>query len=111
MELQLKRNELIEWLKTVAGATVLSISLAGQLAELQTNISSPYRLATALEQKVDFLDDGPYLVKYEQAQGDDEQAPPYTKFAMAVAFKAELAKHPGKFLGGLRRVNCRSIWI
>ncbi|WP_143068463.1 hypothetical protein [Azotobacter beijerinckii] len=100
MELQLKRNELIAWLKTVAGATVLSISLAGQLAELQTNISSPYRLATALEQKVDFLDDGPYLVKYEQAQDDDEQALPYTTFAMAMTFKAELANHPGKFVGG-----------
>jgi len=100
VELQLKRNELIAWLKATAGATVLSISLAGQLAELQTNISSPYRLATALEQKVDFLDDGPYLVKYEQAQGDYEQALPYTTFAMAMTFKAELANHPGKFVGG-----------
>lgn len=100
MELQLKRNELISWLRTVAGATILSISLVGQLAELKTNMSSPYRLAAALEQNVDFLGDGPYLVKYEQTQGDDEQDLPYTKFAMAMTFKVELVNHPGQFVGG-----------
>jgi len=100
VELQLKRNELITWLKGAAGATILSISLAGQLAELQTNISSPYRLATALEQKVEFLNDGPYLVKYDQAQGNDEQDISYTTFAMAMTLKAELANHRGKFVGG-----------
>jgi len=100
VELQLQKNELIAWLKTLAGATILSISLVGQFAELKTNISSPSRLAMAFEQKVDFLDDGPYLVKYDQNQGSDEQDPPYTTFAMAMTFKAQLANHPGKLIGG-----------
>lgn len=100
VELQLQKNELITWLKTLAGATILSISLIGQFAELQTNISSPNRLAMAFEQKVDFLDDGPYLVKYEQSQDNDEQEPPYTTFAIAMTFKAGLANHLGKFIGG-----------
>ena len=100
MELQLQKNELIAWLKTLAGATILSISLVGHFAELQTNISSPGRLAMAFEQKAGFLDDGPYLVKYDQIKDNDEQDLPYTTFAMAITFKAQVANHPGKFIGG-----------
>ena len=102
MELQFNKNELIAWLRTIAGATILSVSLIGQMAKLETNITSPIKLAAAFEQKVDFLDEGPYLVKYEakQPQSHDDEDLPYSTFAMAITFRAELSNHPGRFIGG-----------
>lgn len=104
MEIKLSKEELIKWLKTVAGATLLSVSLAGQLDTLKTNISSPTVLANALEQESGFLGNGPYLIQYNEPPEDEHQELPYTTFALAITFKAELAQEPGKYIGGYDQI-------
>jgi hypothetical protein len=104
VEVQLSKDELIKWLKTVAGATLLSVSLAGQLDTIKTNISSPTVLANALEQESGFLGNGPYLVQYHEPHKDQHQNIPFTTFALAITFKAELAQEPGKYIGGYDRI-------
>ena len=100
MQVELNKLELISWLKAIAGVTIASISLVDQVDKLWTSITSPVKLAKAFEQRVDFLDDGPYLVKYEPTKNSNDQDIHYTSFAMAMTFKAELARHPGIYVGG-----------
>lgn len=99
MQVELPKSELISWLKALGGAAIISLSLSSQLSKLETNITSPIRLAYALEQRVDFLDEGPYVVQYESSSNNDQDLP-YKSFAMAITFQAELAKHPGRKIGG-----------
>ncbi|WP_138436721.1 hypothetical protein [Marinobacter shengliensis] len=102
MDQQLKRHELVEWLRSIAGATILSVSLVGQVADLETNITDPLKLARALEQRVEFLGEGPYLVQYSPGpdQSGSDPSLPYTSFAMAGTLKAEFNHHPGSYVGG-----------
>ena len=100
MQVELNKPELISWLKSIAGVTIVSISLVAQVDTLRTSITSPAKLARAFEEEVKFLDNGPYLVKYEPTENDNDQDIPYTPFAMAITFKAALARHPGMYVGG-----------
>lgn len=103
MRVELTKSELISWLKAIGGAAIISLSLSSQLGKIETNITSPIRLAHALEQGVDFWDEGPYLVQYESDSNNDQDVP-YKSFAMAITFKAELAKHPGRKIGGYEQL-------
>jgi len=99
---RLEKDELAQWLKTIAGSTILSISLVGQVADLETNITDPLKLSGALSQDVGFLETGPYLVEYvpSTSEEDTEQDLAYESFAMAITLKAQLKNRPGKFFGG-----------
>ncbi|OZY85707.1 hypothetical protein CBP51_01240 [Cellvibrio mixtus] len=91
MEITLNKNEMIGWLKKASAITILSISLAGSLAELRTNITSPIKMASALTQNVEFLGDGPYLIKYEPSSSDEEKELVYSTFAVAFTLQVKLA--------------------
>ena len=99
---KLRRKQMVEWLKKAVGVTVVSLSLAGQVTELETNMKDPLKLAGALEQDVNFLEDGPYIIDYTQSNSDIEiqDEVPYNSFAMAITLKAELNHHRGTFIGG-----------
>lgn len=105
MKRRLEKEEMAKWLKTIAGSTVLSISLVGQIADLETNITDPLKLAGALSQDVDFLEEGPYLLEYAPHDAEDEAGHnlAYTSFAMAVTLKAQLRNRPRKIF---RRLRC-----
>jgi len=102
MEQQLKKNELAQWLYGITGATILSVSLIGHVGELKTNITDPFKLASALEQPAPFFSEGPYLVEYHPSsdQNGTDQTPSYAHFAMAITSKAEFNHHRGSYLGG-----------
>lgn len=102
MKKQLKKNELSQWLRSMVGATILSVSLVGHVGHLKTNITDPLILASALEKPIPFFSEGPYLVEYHSssAQSGTDQTSSYAHFAMAVTTKAESNNHNGNYLGG-----------
>ncbi|WP_290654092.1 hypothetical protein [Idiomarina sp.] len=104
MEVKLNKEELITWLRTISGATLLSVSIVGQLDTLETNITVPSILASSLEQDSGFLGSGPYLVKYKLTPEEQHQDLSYETFATAVTFKVELKREPGKYIGGYNRI-------
>ncbi|MBX7020839.1 hypothetical protein EX238_21605 [Providencia rettgeri] len=96
---RLSKSDLIPWLKSLVGATILSISIVGQTVELESNITSPIKLAATLAQKQEWLTDGPYVIEYAESNVENAEDFEYSAVAIAWISQANL-KTTKKPVGG-----------
>lgn len=91
MKKNFSRNELLEWLRTAANITFITISLSNNVSSVIANVSSPSFVAKSMEQMPYAFPEGQYVVEYEDIESTDEQDKlPYTKTIFAMGFDANL---------------------
>lgn len=93
------KKKLVTWLKGLTGVAILSISLINQIDELKTNITSPIKLAMAIEEQTLPFPDGPYVVAYQKTDDEPKQEIPYTSFAIGLTIHAKLTHGKELFIG------------
>jgi hypothetical protein len=91
MKRNFNRNELLEWLRTAANITLLTISLSNNVSSVISNVSSPGFVAKSMEQTPYAFPEGQYVVDYEDIESTDEQDKlPYTNTVFAMVFDASI---------------------
>ena len=98
------KSELIPWLKSMAGAVILSISIGGQAITVESNITSPVQLATTIAQSHEWLADGPYVVAFDESDKSNDDEVPYTSIAIAFTSQASFTRTGESPIGGYRHL-------
>lgn len=101
MKMEVQKSELAKVLREIAMAGFIVVGMANPIMELATNIRSPYQIANAVEQRYDYLGEGPYVVQYQapDEDGDDNDQDLIIK-NYAIAFTVLFKLTNGPISGG-----------
>ena len=94
------KTSLKAWLASAAGVALTSISLMGDIQDLEFQFSHPKQLLTVMEGAPNYFPEGEYLVKFKNSDSLGHDSLEYSKMAMVVAFEAQMARH-NILIGGL----------
>lgn len=94
------KKSLRDWLVSASGIALTSISLMGNVQDLEFQFSHPNQLLTVMEGAPEYFPEGEYLVTFKNSDSLDHDSLDYSKMSMVVAFEAKMARH-NTLIGGL----------
>ncbi|GLH47625.1 hypothetical protein [Pseudomonas lactis] len=102
MKVRVETEDLVSYLKGLAAASMLVVSMSGPVFEIGSTVKSTYDLAHVAETHQEFFGKGPYWIEskagteWKESQLPD---PVFANYAMAFAVHANLARS-GRTIGG-----------
>ena len=79
-----------QWLIGATGILLTSVSLMGNIEQVELTFSKPKVLAAVLEYYPDYLPEGEYLIKYTSSDDPEVDQLDYSKMAMVISLEARL---------------------
>ncbi|KIQ36474.1 hypothetical protein [Pseudomonas viridiflava] len=106
MREQVEAQNLVTYLKGLAAASMLVVSMSGPVFEIGSTVKSTYELAHIAETHQEFFGKGPYWIEStDDTEWKDAQLPDpvFANYAMAFAVHAKIAR-TDKTFGGYERL-------
>jgi hypothetical protein len=97
---EVQKRELAAFLRGLALTGCVVIGMANPVMEVATNIRSGLSLAAAVEQRYEWIGEGPYVVEYKPKDEDDADDPDPIIRNHAVAFTVLFKLTNGPITGG-----------
>lgn len=95
------KASLKKWLVSATGILLTSVSLLGDIQDIEFQFSNPKALSTVMEGAPSYFPEGQYLITYTHSDKLDEYDLDYSKMAMVISLEASLA-NSGTLVGGLQ---------
>ena len=95
------KSKMKEWLIGASGILLTSVSLMGNVEQVELTFAKPKALAAVLEYYPGYLPEGEYLIRYTNSDDPEVDQLDYSKMAMVISLEARLNGRK-TLIGGLQ---------
>lgn len=85
------KSDLKKWLISTAGVALISVSLMGDIQEVQSTLINPKALSEVIKSFPSYFPDGKYIVVFKNTNEIDKDQIDHSKMVMAISFEVKLA--------------------